>query len=71
MLNWDAIVTEASLLKTQHLLGSMLIAFLVVRFWAPGYLRRLRAPLMVTMNPANHKLGGDATSPTTMRPGPV
>ena len=48
MLNWDAIVTEGGLLKTRHLLWSMLIAFLVVRLWVPSYLRRLRAPLMVT-----------------------
>ncbi len=49
MLDWDGIFAEARLLRTQELFWSMLVAFLIVRIWVPSYLRRLRAPLALTV----------------------
>jgi small-conductance mechanosensitive channel/CRP-like cAMP-binding protein len=46
---WDAIFTEANTLRTTHFLGTLFFAFVLVRVIAPNHLKRLRAPIAVTV----------------------
>ncbi len=46
---WDALFAEAQILRTTHFLWSLFFAYVLVRIIAPQHLKRLRAPVVVTV----------------------
>ena len=46
---WDALLAEAVALRTAHFLWALFFAYVLVRFVAPSHLKRLRAPVGVTL----------------------
>jgi small-conductance mechanosensitive channel/CRP-like cAMP-binding protein len=49
MFNWEAIIAEAGILKTEYFLWSLVVAYALVRILVPSHLRRLRAPMGATI----------------------
>ena len=46
---WDALIAEATTLRTSHFLGTLFFAYVLVRIIAPYHVKRLRAPFVVTV----------------------
>ena len=49
MFNWEAIIAEAGILKTEYFLWSLVVAYILVRVLVPSHIRRLQAPMGATI----------------------